>query len=276
LHFADGDSARARRVVVAVGIGQFAYIPQELAGLPLDLVSHSSHHHTLDRFAGRDVAVIGAGASAIDIAALLQAAGANVTLIARKTQLAFQEPPSPMDRPRPLRQRLRWPRSGLGNGWKSTLCAEMPLAFRRLPESIRLGIVRKHLGPAPCWFTKEEIVGRVALRLGRLLERAQPEDTRVRLSLRDRHGVKEELLVEHVIAGTGFRPDLRRLAFLPEDMRRNLASVAHTPVLSSNFESSIEGMYFVGPITANTFGPLTRFAFGAGFASRRLVRALAG
>jgi hypothetical protein len=46
-------------------------------------------------------------------------------------------------------------------------------------------------------------------------------------------------------------------------------------VLSSAFESSIPGLYFVGLAAANSFGPVLRFAFGAGFAARRVTRALA-
>jgi hypothetical protein len=42
-------------------------------------------------------------------------------------------------------------------------------------------------------------------------------------------------------------------------------------VLSSQFESSVPGLFFVGALSANTFGPLTRFAFGAGFAAERVV-----
>jgi cation diffusion facilitator CzcD-associated flavoprotein CzcO len=272
LHFEDGGVVTARRVVVAVGIGHFAYLPPVLAGLPAELVSHSSHHHALDRFAGRDVAVVGGGASATDIAALLHAAGAHVTLVARAPQLAFQGPPNTGRRS--LKERLRWPRSGIGNGWKSVLCARLPLAFYRLPESVRLRTVRTHLGPAPCWFCKDEIVGKVALRLGRSIEHAEPAGEHVRLDLHAPDGTKEELVVDHVIAGTGFRVDLRRLAFIPEDLRSNIASVENTPVLSTTFESSVPGLYFVGPASANTFGPLTRFAYGAGFASRRVLRHL--
>jgi len=55
---------------------------------------------------------------------------------------------------------------------------------------------------------------------------------------------------------------------------QRLEHVNQTPILSTHFESSIEGLFFVGPIAANSFGPLMRFAFGAGFASRRLTLAL--
>ena len=53
--------------------------------------------------------------------------------------------------------------------------------------------------------------------------------------------------------------------------KRVIPSVAETPVLSSRFESSVPGLFFVGALSANTFGPLTRFAFGAGYAAERVV-----
>ena len=95
LTFEDGAVLNARRVVVAVGIGHFAWLPPVLAGLPPALVTHSSDHHALDKFADRKIAVIGAGASAIDIAALLHGVGARPTLVARTDQLHFQDPPPP-------------------------------------------------------------------------------------------------------------------------------------------------------------------------------------
>lgn len=271
LTFGDGGRVAARRVVVAVGIGHFAWLPPVLDGLPSDLVTHTSRHHALDKFAGRDVAVIGAGASAIDVAALLHGVGANATLVARVPRLAFHEPP---DLNRSIKQRLRWPNTGLGNGWTSWMCVHLPLAFRYLPDARRLDIVRNHLGPAPCWFTKQEVDGKIAMRLGRSLEKVKPEGDKVRLHMLGPDGAREELLVDHVIAGTGFRPDLRRIAFLSDDLRKDIVSVAETPRLSSRFESSIPGLYFVGALSANTFGPLTRFAYGAGFAVGRVAGAL--
>ncbi len=56
----------ARRVVLATGIGAFGVRPPQLATLPPARVSHSSQHADYRRFAGQAVAVIGAGASALD------------------------------------------------------------------------------------------------------------------------------------------------------------------------------------------------------------------
>jgi hypothetical protein len=134
-----------------------------------------------------------------------------------------------------------------------------------------VNIVRNHLGPAPGWFSKQEVVGKVTMCLGTSLEKVEAEGDRVRLYLRGSYGATSELVVDHVIAGTGYRPDLQRLAFIPDDLRGCISKVSTTPSLSGSFESSIPGLYFVGPISANTFGPLCRFAFGAGFAAERMM-----
>jgi len=58
-------------------------------------------------------------------------------------------------------------------------------------------------------------------------------------------------------------------------IRSKLKAVNGSPVLSSTFESSVPGLYFTGIAAANSFGPLMRFAFGAGFTARTVTRALA-
>ena len=55
---------------------------------------------------------------------------------------------------------------------------------------------------------------------------------------------------------------------------RNMALADWSPVLSRHFETSVPGLFVVGTAAANSFGPLLRFAYGAGFASRRLTRFL--
>jgi hypothetical protein len=78
-----------------------------------------------------------------------------------------------------------------------------------------------------------------------------------------------EVLADHVIAGTGYQVDLARLPFL-DALRAELVLDGASPALSAHFESSVPGLYFVGLASAVTFGPLTRFAHGAGFTARRL------
>ncbi len=65
----NGERLVARHVVLAVGISHFADMPEELKRIPKSFRSHSFHHRLADPFYRRDVVVIGAGASAMDIAA---------------------------------------------------------------------------------------------------------------------------------------------------------------------------------------------------------------
>ena len=93
LRLDDGEQVRARRVVLAVGITHFEYVPENLAHLPGEFLSHSYRHRDLARFKNRSVVVIGAGSSAIDLAGLLRDAGADVQLVARATSLRFHTAP---------------------------------------------------------------------------------------------------------------------------------------------------------------------------------------
>ena len=267
LQTADGQTVHARKVIVAAGITHFGYLPPFLADLPREQVTHSSAHHDLSKFKGQKVAVIGAGSSAVDIAALLHEQGVDVHLVARRSAIAFHKP---SQEPRPLLQRIRHPRSGLGLGWKSRLCSDAPLLFHQLPQSMRLRAVKRHLGPAPGWFVREKVEGRVPMHLGTTIKNVWVENGQVHLKFVEKDGTNTELVVDHLIGATGFRVAMSRLKFLDENLRQEVRSVEDTPVLSTNFESSVKGLYMVGVASANSFGPLTRFAYGAMFTSKHL------
>ena len=206
----------------------------------------------------------------MDLAALLLQAGAIVHLVARRPKIKFHTPP---DQSAPsILERVRVPITGIGPGWRLLFCAEAPQIFRRLPERLRLEAVKRILGPAPGWFMKDEVVDKVPFHLGVTVTEAGICHGRVRLQLTDGDGGCRTLATDHVIAATGYRVDLKRLTFLDSNIRAQITSVDRTPVLSSNFESSVSGLYFVGVSAANSFGPLLRFAFGAKFAARRLAR----
>jgi thioredoxin reductase len=267
-----GETLLAQRVVVATGIAHFGFIPPELAGCPPELVSHSSEHSDLGGFAGRRVAVIGGGSSASDIAALLHEARAQVQLVARRTALAFH---SPTVEPRPLLQRIMAPRSGLGLGWRSRLCTDAPLIFHAMPESFRLRVVKRHLGPAPGWFMRDRVVGRFPLHLGFGIRGVEPGRAGAALHVQSPAGEARKIEVDHIIAATGFKPEMSRLPFLADPLRGEIATSEGAPVLDRSFASSVPGLYFVGLASANSFGPLTRFAYGAGFTANRLAQHLA-
>ena len=125
LKLSSGETVNARRVVVATGIQHFRHIPEQLQSLPSEFVSHSYDHHDLSPLVGRRVAVLGGGASAIDLAGLLKKNGCDVQIVCRREKLLFADPPGD----RSLWQRVRRPRSGLGPGLKSQLSARCPARF---------------------------------------------------------------------------------------------------------------------------------------------------
>lgn len=268
----DGQLIAARKVIVATGIGHFRHIPEELAHLPSEMLSHSSEHSYLGRFKGREVVVIGGGSSASDLAVLVQEAGAQVTLVARGSSVKFHDK---MNLPRPVLDRLRYPISTIGPGWRSLFYSEMPSMFRWLPEATRLGIVASHLGPAGGWFMKDRFAKVPHLIAHRIKSVGLLSNGRALLRLVANNGAERELRADHIIAATGYRPDLERLPFLSAEVRSQLKSTSKTPILSATFESSLHGLYFVGAIAANSFGPVMRFAAGAQFTARQISSRMA-
>jgi thioredoxin reductase len=269
LETADGQIIHARAVIVATGITHFSYLPPLLVDLPASHVSHSSQHHDLSSFRGKTVVVLGAGASAVDIAAILHEEGSQVQLVARRQKIAFH---TKTKEPRPLLQRLRIPRSGLGIGWRSRLCTDAPLLFHVMPQKFRFRTVRNLLGPAPGWFVRDKVVGKFSLHLGCEIQFASIEDGKVHLKIVEKDGSNSELIADHVISATGYQVSISRMGFLDQALRRLVHQVEDTPVLSSHFETSVPGLYMVGLVSANSFGPLTRFAYGAKFTAKRISK----
>ena len=226
LQVEDGESFQARRVIVAVGISHFAYVPGLLSHLPKDLLTHSSDHRDCSAWRGKKVTIIGAGASAVDIAALMHESGVDVTLVARASKIRFHNGPGTGRRS--LWQRLRNPSSGLGPGWKSRIYTEAPGMFRHLPVNVRLRIVKNHLGPAPGWPMKARVQGKIPMLLGYSIAHAIASNGSVRLSLRAEDGSFHEHETDHVIAATGYKPDLRRLQFLDAAIRGEIRSLTNS------------------------------------------------
>jgi thioredoxin reductase len=268
----DGQTVHARRVVMAVGITWFKNIPDTLAALPKDRVSHSFDHHDCSQLKGRHMTVLGAGASAIDTAIALAEAGAQVQIVARRKVIPFHAAPD-NDEPS-MFQQLQAPATGIGPGWRSFFCTQMPLVFHKLPQSMRLEITRRHLGPAPGWFTREKVEGKIPAYLGEHLTRADMADGRIALEIENDNGRSRIVMTDHVVAATGYKVDLRRLPFLDAALREEIDQVENTPILNDTFESSVPGLYFLGLSAANSFGPLLRFMYGSEFATPRLAALL--
>lgn len=269
---AEGDGIEARTVVLAVGVMPFRRIPQQLAALPPGLCSHSSGHRDPSGFGDLDVTVVGAGQAALETAALLAEHGARPQLVARTDRIGWNTVPVPRQRGR--LQALRTPLSGLGSGWTTWAWAELPGAVGRLPAGLRERLADGALGPAGAWWLRDRYEHRVPELLGHTLRDASVRaDGRVRLELNTPDGGIRTLDTGHVVAATGFTPDLDRLDLLDPGLRAAVRRVgtSRAPALTAGFESSRPGLFFAGLLAAPSFGPAMRFVYGSAFAAERLV-----
>ncbi|HEX5996405.1 MAG TPA: NAD(P)-binding domain-containing protein [Jiangellales bacterium] len=272
LSLSSGETAYARTVVIAAGVEHFANLPEPFASLPRQVCTHSSAHSDLGAFAGRDVTIIGGGQSALESAALAHEQGATVHLVVRAPRLRWNGVPLSPDRP--LLQQIREPEAGLGSGWSTWFYSTRQSLFTYLPAGKRAKIARTALGPAGAHWLRPRVENQFPIMLGQAVTGARPEEGGVRLRLQNRRGHEVELVTEHVIAATGYRTDLSRLSFLDRAIRTEVLTNGMTPRVGRDFQSSVPGLYFVGPATASTFGPAMRFVYGTDFAARRLAERL--
>jgi thioredoxin reductase len=273
IELASSGRVTAERVVVATGLTAFGYVPPPLRSLPAGRVSHTSDYRSFAALLGRRVAVVGAGQSALETAALLRESGAQPELVVRRSRLSWN--PDPQDggygetRPWELRP------TPLGGGWRLWVYWNSMPGYHLLPERFRASHVRHTLGPAGAWWLRPRVDDVIPVGLGEtLVAGAAGDDGGVVLRV-DSAGGARELRVDHVIAGTGYRVDVERLAFLAPSLRAAVRRTAGSPVLTSRFESSVPGLYFVGLAAARTFGPAMRFVCGTQFVGPRLGRRLA-
>ncbi len=268
-----GETLRAARVVLAVGITWFAHVPDVLSGLPKDLLSHSYNHRDVDGLKGKDVVVIGSGASAIDLASLLKDSGARPRIVARTAALDFNSIPDPDAET--LLYKIQRPASGIGRGWRSYFCATAPLLFYRLPDAWKQRAIASHMHPAAGWFMRQKVEGRIETLLGRKVANARGKGDRVALTLVDAAGRTEDVVCDHVIAATGYRADIRKLPFVSPMLKDEIGEAGKPPFVTDNFETRVPGLYLMGLAAMDSFGPLLRFMYGAEFAAPRVAAHLA-
>lgn len=273
----DGRELGAAAVVVATGLNGLAHIPEELRDLAPQgpgrtaLVSHTSHHTDLSRYAGQRVAVVGGGQSALESAALLHEAGAEVHVLVRGDRVRWGVTPALV---RPWSQRLVKPASPLGTGWILAAVCKAPGAVRPLPAGARLLLLRRALGPSGGWWLRDRVEGIVHVRTSCRVVRAESSRSTARLELAGPGDRPGSLVADHVLAATGYRLDLGAVTFLSSALRDAVARVpgSTAPTLTADLESSVPGLYFTGSLAAPTFGPMMRFVAGTEFAAARITR----
>ncbi len=257
---ADGTTLTSRRVVVAAGIGPFKKIPKPLSDMPNSHASHCYDGRKLTEFSGRRVAVIGAGQSALESAALLHEAGAHVEVIARIPTLRWIGMHKWLHQMGPISQ-LLYSKHDVGPVGVSRLVAHPKLMFHiplRLKDRIRTRAVRPAGAP---WLSPR--LPEVKITTGRIISSAKVTGEEVQLTLDD----GSERRVDHVLVGTGYSVDISRYEFLSPSLVGDIHLLEGYPDVAAGFSTSIPGLHFIGATAARNFGPLLYFVAGTEFTS---------
>jgi thioredoxin reductase len=262
----DGESVLARRVVVATGLASFASRPEPYVGLPVELVSHTCEERDLSRFNGKRVAVIGAGQSALECAALLTEGGAKVEVLTRRPIVHWLAQSGRNSRESGRLEHLLYPPGAvgpLGINW----IVQLPELYRALPRKFQDRVAVRALRPAGSGWLRSRLAD-VPISTGAAVTSATPHGNGIRLALSD--GSTRE--VDHVLIGVGYRIDVDRYLFLDPALRRAIDRRDAHPELGAGFESSVRGLHFLGAASMPSYGPLMRFVAGTGFAAKELTR----
>ena len=260
----DGEACHARRVVIASGIGPFASRPAQLQDLPRHLVSHSSDQNNVQQFRGRRVAVVGAGQSALESAALIHEAGGDVEVITRTPAIHWLGWRQRMERLGPLAN-VFYSRYDIGPAGVSRIVAYPPIV-KYFPRNAQTWFRTRALRPAGSrWLISR--LANVPMSTGRQIASATNTGSHLKLTLDD--GSTRE--VDHVLCGTGYRVDIARYPFLAETLAGSIRTANGFPLLGNDYQSSIPGLHFIGAPSAWRFGPLMYFVAGTDFAARTLA-----
>lgn len=267
----DGETFRSARVVVATGIGYFSQRPTPFEALPLELASHTSDrsNHDLNRFAGKSVIVIGGGQSAMESAALLSEAGAEVEVLMRQPKIRWLH----------VRPLIDWLMECRLNPFKApgkigpigiNWLIEHPALFTTMSQSYQNNLAYRAIRPAASsWLYPRTRTVRITE--GRHAVRAEERQGKAYLRLDD----GAERSANHILLGTGYKVSIDQYGFLAPQLKE-VDTVRGYPVLNRGFESSCPGLFFVGTTASYSFGPFLRFVAGTQFAATTLTRYAVG
>jgi cation diffusion facilitator CzcD-associated flavoprotein CzcO len=259
----DGEEFRSTFVVIAAGIGPFRKKPAVFQNLSPQQVTHCYEGRDVQKFAGKRVVVIGAGQSALETAALLHEANSQVEVIARRPAFNWIGKYPWLHHMGPISS-LLYSSHDVGPLGISRLVA-YPNLVSYVPLKLRDKIRTRAVRPAGSPWLRERLAS-VKITTGCSVSEANAVGHEIDLKLSD----GGERRVDHVVLGTGYRVDISRYDFLPQDLLREIEQFDGYPKLSSGLCSSVPKLHFIGATAARSFGPLLYFVAGTEFASRAL------
>ena len=268
----DGRVLTAASVVMAVGLQSFVYRAPEYDHLPKELVLHTAELHTFDHLAGKKVVTIGGGQSALESTALAYESGVDIELVSRSA-LVWIRDPAGFPTYRPLWQRIRSPKAGIAAGWFNKIEETFPFSFQRLPRSTKdrfLSGIAAH-GPMGSAWLRPRLVSKVPLHEEVSVREVKEANGGLLLGLSNNQSIQ----ADYIMLATGYHLEVQRLSMLGNSILPRVDHHHGSPNLSSHFESSVPGLYFIGYASYKCCGPYYRFITGAGAAARRVAGAVA-
>jgi thioredoxin reductase len=240
----DGSTIAADRVVAAPGIVDFAVEPALVRDrLAPEQWSHTARTVEFAGLRGRRCLILGGRQSAFEWAALLAEAGAaRVDVVHRHATPRFT--PSDWSFVDGLLARTRQTR-----GW-----------FRRLPQSER-AVIAQRFWQVGRLQLEPWLADRIAGDTVHLWPHAEPAavDSGPGEAVTVTLGDGTRLETDHVLLATGYRADMRRVAYLPDELE--LAD--GFPVLDEDFQTNLPGLFIPGFPSTRAFGPFFGFVAGA-------------
>jgi FAD-dependent urate hydroxylase len=248
-----GGAISAEKVLAAPGVAHFAQLPDWYADVSPDRRTHTSERVTFDDLSGARVAIIGGRQSAYEWAALLCDHGAaRVDVVHRHDTPDFEK--------------VSWAfvnayvdQTEAERGWWRRLPAakqqEIALEFWRVGRLTLESWLKPRLDPEVVTSRPRTSVVAVSTTGGD-----------VRLTLSD----GDVLLVDHVVAASGYRADLTAVPYLSEVLGR-VDVTDGFPDLSPGFETSLPGLFVTGFSATRDFGPFYGFTKGCPSAARIAV-----
>jgi thioredoxin reductase len=250
----DGSQIEAEQVLLGLGFAHFKYYPPELIEeLPAGSYTHTCDTVDLEFYRSKRVLIVGGRQSAFEWAALLNEKGADeIHITHRHATPKFTEPDWSWVQPM-VRRTLE------DHGW-----------WRNLPyaeqERVR------------CDFWS---VGRLTLEEWLDARVHQPnihihERTRIAAVKARRDSTFQAVLsdgssfnIQRIILATGYRPNMRNVAFLDRaTILDPLETCEGYPVLDTEFQTNLAGLYMTGLAAARDFGPFFGFTVACPVAAK--------
>lgn len=249
----------ARNVVVATGLRQFRFVPEELDWLlETGRASHSSDYVTYDSLRNKTVLIVGGRQSAYEaVKEVSQSAQSQVHVSHRHPTPSFEQ------------AHWEWNSEAVDhlradpNWFSSQSTAEKEAIQQKFWSEGRL-----KLEP---WLKEAAARPNVTIHPQTKVVKAEINPAHVEVQLSD----GAQIQVDHVLFATGYRVNASKINLLA-DLLPDISVDDGFPVLDSTMQSSVAGLCFTGLFGARKFGPIFGFVLGCQVAPRILVDGIAG